>query len=292
MGWFDAVRRVLGRASDADTEDEGDSAERSGTDGDDWGLEADAAATDPRPGPRRRGGGHGRHWDTAVRDDDQLREVVATTLESGTERESELDDVTALEYGAGPLRARVLRRGENVVSAYPVGAGVVHETTVTDVTPWASDLEADATIVLGPEEFQTFGASAWRTGGVPLGDGDVEVAGLAYALEHTDPATYETEDGSEFSPEGIAGFTPVTGGGVADYAFQTTVREVERVRFFDVDGYRFLVPLTRTGGAAGRSGAVEEWETWLYASPHAIDGPIPEVDDDVSGAFWVQTHAR
>lgn len=302
MGLFDVVRRVLGRGGGEETASESHGGDDSDDgDSDAWGVDVDEAGIDPQPGPRRRGGGHGRHWDTAVRDDEQLREVIGTTLEAGTERQSVVEGVTAMEYGAGSLRSRVVKRGENVVSAFPVGDGVVHETTVTEVTPWANDLEADSTIVLGPEEFETYGASAWERGGVPLGDGAVEVTALAYALERADATTYETADGGEFSTSGIAGFVPVEGGGVADYAFQSTVRAVERVRFFDANGYRFRVPLTRTGDAEGADGVgderhgstdVEEWETWLYAGPHAIDGTVPEVGDDVSGVFWVQTHVE
>jgi len=285
MGLFDAMRRVLGRASGEPVGDD-DAASADGDAGDDdWGVDVDAAAVDPQPGPRRRGGGHGRHWDTAVDSDEALRETVARTLDEGRVRESRVPNVEAVEYGAGALRCRVLRQDGDVVTAYPVGDGVAHEATVTDVTPWATDLEADATIVLGPEEFATYGASAWGVGGVPLGDADVEVTALAYALERTESETYETDDGGEFSTAGMAGFAPVEGGGVADYAFQTTVREVQRVPFFDANGYRFRVPLTRTAGG-------DEFETWLYAGAHAVDGRVPEAGEDVSGVFWVQSHVR
>jgi hypothetical protein len=290
MGLFDAMRRVLGRGSDATAGDEaaggdeevaGDGAREGG----EWGVDVDAAAVDPQPGPRRRGGGHGRHWDTAVDSDETLREIVSRTLDEGRVRESRVPDVDAVEYGAGTLRCRVLRRDGDVLTAVPVGDGVVHETTVTDVTPWETDLEADATLVLGPEEFATYGASAWAVGGVPLGDADVEVTALAYALERVEGETYETDDGGEFSTAGMAGFAPVDGGGVADYAFQTRVREVKRVPFFDANGYRFRVPLTRTADG-------DEFETWLYAGAHAIDGRVPEAGDDVSGVLWVQSHVR
>jgi hypothetical protein len=63
------------------------------------------------------------------------------------------------------------------------------------------------------------------------------------------------------------------------------VREVQRVPFFDANGYRFRVPLTRTADGT-------DFETWLYAGAHAIDGHVPEAGDDVSGAFWVQSHVR
>jgi len=286
MGLFDAMRRVLGRGSDATAADgEVASADGDAGDGDEWGVDVDAAAVDPQPGPRRRGGGHGRHWDTAVDSDEALRETVARTLDEGEVRGSRVANVEAVEYGAGNLRCRVLREDGDVLTAVPIGDGVAHETTVTDVTPWATDLEADATIVLGPEEFATYGASAWAVGGVPLGDATVEVTALAYALERADGETYETEDGGEFSTRGMAGFMPVEGGGVADYAFQTTVREVQRVPFFDANGYRFRVPLTRTADG-------DAFETWLYAGAHAIDGRVPEAGEDVSGVFWVQTHVR
>jgi hypothetical protein len=290
MGLFDAMRRVLGRGSDATAGDEatggdGVTAGDGAREGGEWGVDVDAAAVDPQPGPRRRGGGHGRHWDTAVDSDETLREIVSRTLDEGRVRESRVPDVDAVEYGAGTLRCRVLRRDGDVLTAVPVGDGVVHETTVTDVTPWETDLEADATLVLGPAEFATYGASAWAVGGVPLGDADVEVAALAYALERVEGETYETEDGGEFSTAGMAGFAPVDGGGVADYAFQTRVREVQRVPFFDANGYRFRVPLTRTADGT-------EFETWLYAGAHAIDGRVPEAGDDVSGVFWVQSHVR
>jgi hypothetical protein len=285
MGLFDAMRRVLGRGSDGTAGGGDATGGRDGRDRDEWGVDVDAAALDPQPGPRRRGGGHGRHWETAVDGDEALRETVARTLDEGRVRESRVPDVEAVEYGAGALRCRVLRQDGDVLTAYPVGDGVVHETTVTDVTPWATDLEADATIVLGPEEFATYGASAWAVGGVPLGDADVEVTALSYALERTESETYDTEDGGEFSTAGMAGFAPVDGGGVADYAFQTTVREAQRVPFFDANGYRFRVPLTRTADDT-------EFETWLYAGAHAIDGRVPEVGEDVSGVFWVQTHVR
>ena len=286
MGLFDAMRRVLGRGSDATAADgEVASADGDAGDGDEWGVDVDAAAVDPQPGPRRRGGGHGRHWDTAVESDEALRETVARTLDEGAVRGSRVANVEAVEYGAGTLRCRVLREDGDVLTAVPVADGVVHETTVTDVTPWATDLEADATVVLGPEAFATYGASAWAVGGVPLGDATVEVSALAYALERTDGETYETDDGGEFSTAGMAGFTPVDGGGVADYAFQTTVREVQRVPFFDANGYRFRVPLTRTADGT-------DFETWLYAGAHAVDGRVPEVGEDVSGVFWVQSHVR
>ncbi|WP_323675169.1 hypothetical protein [Halorubellus sp. PRR65] len=288
MGLFDAMRRAVGRGADADATDDdagdAESARRADDDGA-WGLDADAAAVDPQPGPRRRGGGHGRHWDTAVDSDEALQRVVETTLEDGRVRESRVEGVDAVEYGAGTLRCRVVREDGDVLTAYPVGDGVVHETTVTDVTPWETDLEADATIVLGPEEFATYGASAWGVGGVPLGDADVELAALAYAVELAEEETYETEDGGEFSTRGMAGFAPVDGGGVADYAFQTTVREVQRVPFFEANGYRFRVPLTRDGDGT-------DYETWIYAGAHAIDGRIPEAGEDISGAFWVQSHVR
>jgi len=283
MGLFDALRRALKRG-DADGGRDGD-ASSDGAEHESWGLDADAAATDPQPGPRRRGGGHGRHWDTAVDGDEALRAVVARTLDEGRVRASRVPDVDAVEYGAGHLRSRVLRRDGDVVTAYPVADGIAHETTVTEVTAWATDLEADATVVLGPEEFATYGASAWGVGGVPLGDATVDVAALAYAVERADAETYETEDGGEFSTRGMAGFAPVDGGGVADYAFQTTVREVQRVPFFDANGYRFRVPLTRDGEGT-------DYETWLYAGAHAIDGRVPEAGEDVSGAFWVQTHVE
>ncbi|MFC6951301.1 hypothetical protein [Halorubellus litoreus] len=289
MGLFDAMRRALGRGGDADATDDGDESDGADAGGDgasgEWGVDADAAALDPQPGPRRRGGGHGRHWDTAVDSDAALQRVVATTLDEGRVRESRVEGVDAVEYGAGHLRARVLREDGDVLTAYPVGDGVVHETTVTDVTPWETDLEADATIVLGPEEFATYGASAWGVGGVPLGDAEVELAALAYAVELADEETYETDDGGEFSTRGMAGFAPVEGGGVADFAFQTTVREVQRVPFFDANGYRFRVPLTRDGDGT-------DYETWLYAGAHAIDGRVPEAGEDVSGVFWVQSHVR
>ena len=281
MGLFDAVRRVFGRGDRAGT-GAGDGASASDEDGGDWGLDAEAAAGDPQPGPRRRGGGHGRHWDTAVANDETLREVIATTLDDGQVRSSRVPDVDAVEYGTGALRCRVLRRDGDVVTAYPVAEGVAHESTVTEVTPWSTDLEADATVVLGPEEFATYASSAWIAGGVPLGDGTVEIAALAYALERTEESTYQTEDGGEFSTSGIAGFVPVDGGGVADYAFQSTVREIQRVPLFTANGYRFRVPLTRDGDGG-------EYETWLYAGAHAIDGRVPEAGDDVSGVFWVQT---
>jgi len=282
MGLFDAVRRVFGRG-DRDGADgsDGGTGEREEA----WGLDAEAAAGDPQPGPRRRGGGHGRHWDTAVADDGTLREVVATTLEEGEVRASRVPEVDAVEYGPGHLRARVLRRDGEVVTAYPVGDGVEHEATVTEVTTWANDLEADATVVLGPEEFATYGASAWRAGGVPLGNATVELSTLAYAVERAEARTYETDDGEAFSTEGMAGFTPVEGGGVADFAFQTTVREVKRTPFFAANGYRFRVPLTRTADGT-------EFETWLYAGAHAIDGRVPRQGEDVSGVFWVQANVR
>jgi hypothetical protein len=285
MGLFDVMRRVLGRGSDATADGDGATADGAASDGDEWGVDVDAAALDPQPGPRRRGGGHGRHWDTAVATDDSLRETVARTLDEGEVRASRVPNVDAVEYGAGHLRCRVIREDGDVLTAVPVGDGVVHESTVTDVTPWGSDLEADATIVLGPEEFATYGASAWAVGGVPLGDADIEVTALAYAVERADAETYETDDGGEFSTAGMAGFTPVDGGGVADYAFQTTVREVQRVPFFDANGYRFRVPLTRAADGT-------EFETWLYAGAHVIDGRVPEAGEDVSGVFWVQTHVR
>lgn len=287
MGLFDAMRRVLGRGGGADATVGAGARGGDDVDGasDGWGVDADAAAMDPQPGPRRRGGGHGRHWDTAVDSDEALQRVVATALDDGRVRESRVEGVDAVEYGAGHLRARVLREDGNVLTAYPVGDGVVHETTVTDVTPWETDLEADATIVLGPEEFATYGASAWGVGGVPLGDAEVELAALAYAVELADEETYETDDGGEFSTAGMAGFAPVDGGGVADYAFQTTVREVQRVPFFDANGYRFRVPLTRDGDGT-------DYETWLYAGAHALDGRVPERGEDISGVFWVQSHVR
>lgn len=285
MGLFDAVRRVLGRGGRDGAEDGSDGEDGAGERGGTWGLDAETAAVDPQPGPRRRGGGHGRHWDTAVADDETLREVVATTLEDGQRRASRVPEVDAVEYGPGHLRARVLRRDGEVVTAYPVGDGIEHESTVTDVTMWANDLEADATVVLGPEEFATYGASAWRTGGVPLGDATVEISALAYAIERAEAETYETDDGGEFSTEGMAGFTPVDGGGVADYAFQTTVREVTRTPFFAANGYRFRVPLTRAADGT-------EFETWLYAGAHAIDGRVPQKGEDVSGVFWVQADVR
>jgi hypothetical protein len=286
MGLFDAVRRALGGGDGGDDGGDDESASDAASRGEDaWGLDADAAAVDPQPGPRRRGGGHGRHWDTAVDGDDALRTAVARTLDEGTVRASRVDGVDAVEYGAGALRSRVLRREGDVVTAYPVADGVEHASTVTDVTMWANDLEADATLVLGPEEFATYGANAWEAGGVPLGNADVEVAALAYALELADESTYETEDGGEFSTSGMAGFTPVQGGGVADFAFQTTVCEVRRVPFFDANGYRFRVPLTRDADG-------NEYETWLYAGAHAIEGRVPEAGDDVSGVFWLQATVR
>ncbi|NHN42616.1 hypothetical protein G9C85_13395 [Halorubellus sp. JP-L1] len=289
MGLFDAVRRALGRGDEdgktgGDAPSRSDGAARSDNDAS-WGLDADAAAVDPQPGPRRRGGGHGRHWDTAVDGDEALRAVVARTLDEGTVQGSRVPGVDAVEYGAGTLRCRVLRRDGDVVTAFPVADGVAHETTVTEVTQWANDLEADASVVLGPEEFATYGASAWRVGGVPLGDASVEIAALAYAVERADEAAYETADGGEFSTREMAGFAPVDGGGVADYAFQTTVREVQRVPFFDANGYRFRVPLTRDGEET-------DYDTWLYAGAHAIDGRVPEAGEDVSGAFWVQADVR
>jgi len=172
--------------------------------------------------------------------------------------------------------------GNQVATAYPVGAGAEHPVTVTDRREWESGLEAWLVGEVGDAAVTAFGTNYYAHAGDRFeGDRTAAIAGFLYDLG---PATAATVDagGEQFEvDDAFAGFTPWEAGAVDDYVLRTTPERVQRVSLVDHGVHRIEAPLFRDpdGGTV---------DAVFYAGTHLGDGYEPAVGEPLQAPVWLQ----
>ena len=270
MGLFDALRRLFG--SDSSTEDP------DGTGG----------TTD-----ETHGGTHGSHWDAVAKGED-IQEVVMNAVEAGEPVEatsSDGSDVVGYVDGPSECRTCTVTVSGMVWTAYPEVEGVVHEVTVERELPWDEEgIEAQRQVTLGDASFVLFDTRHFEQGESEPGETrEFTIAGVAYNLFEAEEETVVAQDGEELSMAGMAGLFPFEDGQPDDYAFQTTIKEIEELAYRGQTVYQFRMPLFRQ--PAEESDDYVDVDVYLYAAEHVVDGFEPTVGDDIRGLVWLQGHA-
>jgi|AntDeeMinimDraft_4_1070355.scaffolds.fasta_scaffold01061_7 hypothetical protein len=273
------LRRFFGLFSD-DTQRETESGSRrevtaSGGRGPDGsGGHQDESGDEPKQG------GHGSHWDTVVAGNDEIQAAIMATVEEGEPSEG----VDHVGYAAGaPVGALVVvAPSGQITTGYPVGEGVTHEFAVERRTVWANGHEAQFAGSLGPADVSFFPTNFYALDDEAGDTMEVSLAAFAYALGPVEDTKITDEDGETYDTAGMAALLPMEGGDVDDYSLQTTFKEVTECEFRGRTVYQLRVPLFR-----GEDGETD-FDAYVYAGEHVLDGYVPAVGDDVAGAVWLQ----
>lgn len=240
----------------------------------------------PSDGNDAKSGGHGSHWDTLVEGDEEIQMTVMQTLEEGEVIEApsvEGRNVTGHRAGDGPVESVAVTADGELWTGYPVADGVAHEMHVDGLIPWANGVEVQLRGQLGPAEFNFFPTNFYAEDDEAFGgDRTVELAALAYACGPAEATTVTDEDGGSYSMEGMAAFLPLERGDVDDFSFRTTVKERTETTFDGRTVYQLRVPLFKPDEDA------DDVDIYLYAAEHVLGEYVPEVGDDIEGAFWLQ----
>lgn len=287
MGVLDRIRSILGGSRDGETGDyPADRPAGGGPAAGDDPPGIDRGAGTAREGAAdddRKAGAHGAHWDAVLGDDELVREAIVEAARAGEtvpRRAVEGQGVTGRLHPAGnPVRTCAVTTDGTLTTAYPVGNGIAHEVTVTEVVEWANGVEAQVAFDLSGRRAAAFDAGYFRP--IDYGPGDavrMELSGFAYELAPAGGEAAVTE--GEVPEEGEAAFVGFDGGDVDDYLVRGRVGEVRQgtYRGRDVYGLRLSIP--------------EGGEVAVYAADHVLEGYVPEPGDEVEGVLWLQGWIR
>lgn len=271
MGIFDRIRDVVG----------GD--DRPRPDSDDVGVDR-GAGSGRIGGDDRKTGSHGSHWDTVLPDNAAVRDAIVAAVEVGESRDGAPvngNPVTAHVHPVdGPIRTVALSVDGQVVTAFPVGDGVVRECAFVEAVEWANGVEAQLSLDCRGSRLAVFDTGYffrepdWYEPGTTY---RTDLAAFAYDLG---PAAEADHDGIEDPEADVAAYLRFDGGDVDDYVFRTRIGAVEDHAFRGRTVYRIRAPLFRDDG--------EDVEIAFYAAEGMIDGYRPEPGDDVEGVCWLQ----